>query len=90
VYGAEHLANLRARAPFCQTDRLVKFRLQSPPFCPPMALMVMILPFVIGLLAALLAMRGQRFGAILAWVALIIVLLVWLQYHASDTLNVSL
>ena len=55
-----------------------------------MALMVMILPFVIGLLAALLAMGGQRFGAILAWLALIIVLLAWLQYHASDTLNVSL
>jgi hypothetical protein len=51
--------------------------------------MIMILPFVIGLLAALLAMRGLRFGAILAWAALIIVLVVWFQYHASDTLNVS-
>ncbi len=55
-----------------------------------MALMVMILPFVLGLLAAFLAMRGQRFGAILAWAALVIVLLAWLQYHASDKLNVSL
>jgi hypothetical protein len=60
------------------------------PFLPSDGAMVMILPFVIGLLAALLAMRGQRFGAILAWAALIIVLLAWLQYHASDTLNVSL
>ena len=70
-------------------DSRVKFQLQTTHFCPPMALMVMILPFVIGLLAALLAMKGQRFGAILAWAALVIVLLAWLQYHASDTLNVS-
>jgi len=60
------------------------------PFLPFDGVMVMILPFVIGLLAALLAMRGQRFGAILAWAALVIVLLAWLQYHAGDTLNVSL
>ena len=66
-----------------------KFQLQTVRFYPPMAVMVMILPFVIGLLAALLAMRGQRFGAMLAWAALVIVLLAWLQYHASDTLNVS-
>ncbi len=71
-------------------NRRLKFRLQNTHFCPPMALMVMILPFVVGLLAAFLALRGQRFGAILAWAALVIVLLAWLQYHASDTLNVSL
>lgn len=68
----------------------LKFQLQNARFCLPMALMVMILPFLIGLLAALFALRGQRLGAILAWAALVVVLLAWLQYHASDTLNVSL
>jgi hypothetical protein len=76
--------------PFGACRRRRKFQLQNARICPPMAFMVMILPFLIGLLAALFALRGQRMGAVLAWAALVIVLLAWLQYHASDTLNVSL
>lgn len=52
--------------------------------------MVMMLPFAIGLVAALLAMRGYRFAAICAWAALIVVLLGWLAYHATDTLKIAL
>lgn len=52
--------------------------------------MIMMLPFAIGLAAALLAMRGHRLGAIVAWAALIAVLLAWLAYHATDTLRIAL
>ena len=52
--------------------------------------MIMALPFVLGVVAVVLAMSGRRLVAIWAWAATVIVLLAWLGYHATNVLAVSL
>ncbi len=52
--------------------------------------MVMVLPFVMGLLAALLAMSGHRTGAMRLGLATVAVQVWWLVYHATDKLTVTL
>lgn len=52
--------------------------------------MVMVLPFVMGLLAALLAMSGYRNGAMRVGLATVLVQVWWLVYHATDKLAVTL
>lgn len=52
--------------------------------------MVMVLPFVMGLLAALLAMSGYRTGAMRVGLATVLVQAWWLVYHATDKLAVTL
>ncbi len=49
----------------------------------------MALPFLLGLIAVLLAMGGRRHASIWVWFAMALVLLAWLKYHASDALNLS-
>ncbi len=51
--------------------------------------MVMALPFLLGLIAAICAAAGQRRAAIGVWVLLVIVLVAWLKYHATDSLGLS-
>jgi hypothetical protein len=51
---------------------------------------VMVLPFVMGLLAALLAMSGYRTGAMRMGLATVLVQAWWLVYHATDKLAVTL
>ena len=51
--------------------------------------MVMVLPFVVGLVAAVLAARGRRNAALWAWSVLIPVLLAWFKYHATDSLSLA-
>ena len=51
---------------------------------------VMVLPFVMGLLAALLAMSGYRNGAMRVGLATVLVQVWWLIYHATDKLAVTL
>jgi hypothetical protein len=52
--------------------------------------MVMVLPFVLGLVAALLAVGGRRNAALGLGVVTVIIQVWWLAYHATDTLAVSL
>jgi hypothetical protein len=52
--------------------------------------MIMVLPFAVGLLSVALAIGGRRTVAIWTWGALVVVLLAWLKYHATDALNISL
>ena len=52
--------------------------------------MVMVLPFVMGLLAALLALSGYRTGAMRLGLAAVVVQVWWLVYHATDKLAVML
>lgn len=51
--------------------------------------MVMALPFLLGLIATAFAMSGRRRASIWAWFVLLIVLLAWLKYHATDSLGLS-
>jgi hypothetical protein len=51
--------------------------------------MVMALPFLLGLIATVFAMSGRRRAGIWTWFALAIVLIVWLRYHATDSLGLS-
>ena len=52
--------------------------------------MVMVLPFVLGLAAALLAVGGRRNAALGLGIATVVIQVWWLAYHATDTLAVSL
>ncbi len=52
--------------------------------------MIMMLPFLTTLIAIGLSMRGLRQQAIGAWVISFIIFLVWMKYHMTDTLNISL
>jgi hypothetical protein len=51
--------------------------------------MVMALPFLVGLIAAVLVMAGHRRAGFWAWFLLAIVLIAWLKYHATDSLGLS-
>jgi hypothetical protein len=52
--------------------------------------MIMMLPFLTTLVAIVLSMRGARQQAIGVWVISFIIFLVWMKYHMTDTLNISL
>lgn len=52
--------------------------------------MIMMLPFLTTLIAIALSMRGLRQQAIGVWVFSFIIYLVWMKYHMTDTLNISL
>ena len=52
--------------------------------------MVMVLPFVLGLVAALFAMRGHRNAALVVRLAHRRVQVWWLVYHATDKLAITL
>lgn len=49
----------------------------------------MALPFLLGLVAAIVAMAGSRQVAIAVWAVLALVLIAWLKYHATDALGLS-
>jgi hypothetical protein len=51
--------------------------------------MVMMLPFLLGLAAAICTMARLRRAAIGIWVLLLLVLVAWLKYHATDSLGLS-
>ncbi len=52
--------------------------------------MIMMLPFLTALIAIGLTMRGERMPTIIAWGITFLIFLAWLQYHMTDTLNISL
>ncbi|MEP7327832.1 MAG: DUF5993 family protein [Betaproteobacteria bacterium] len=52
--------------------------------------MVMVLPFVMGLLCALLGMAGFRTGAVRLGLATVVIQVWWLIYHATDQLAITL
>ncbi len=52
--------------------------------------MVMVLPFALALVAALLAMAGLRKAALGFGAVTVVVQVAWLLYHATDRLAVSL
>ncbi len=52
--------------------------------------MIMMLPFLTLAISIWLSMRGQRSGAISAWVVTFIIFLAWSKYHMTDPLHLSL
>jgi hypothetical protein len=50
----------------------------------------MALPFVLGLLAAVLAYFGRRNSALVAGAVTVVVQVWWLVYHATDKLSIGL
>ena len=52
--------------------------------------MIMMLPFFTTLIASGLGMRGLRQQAIGVWVISFVIFLVWMKFHMTDTLNISL
>jgi Na+-transporting NADH:ubiquinone oxidoreductase subunit NqrE len=52
--------------------------------------MVMVLPFLLGLIAAFLAVGGRRNTALGLGLVTVLVQVWWLIYHATDKLAVSL
>ena len=52
--------------------------------------MVMVLPFLLGLVAALLAVGGRRNAALGLGLITVVIQAWWLMYHATDKLAVSL
>jgi hypothetical protein len=52
--------------------------------------MVMVLPFVLGFVAALLAAGGRRNAALGLGLITVVVQVWWLFYHATDKLAISL
>lgn len=52
--------------------------------------MVMVLPFILGLVAALCAFARQRNAALALALITVVVQVWWLFYHATDKLAISL
>lgn len=52
--------------------------------------MVMVLPFALGFIAALLAASGRRNAALGLGLVTVFIQVWWLVYHATDKLAVSL
>ena len=52
--------------------------------------MVMVVPFLLGLVAALLAVGGRRNAALGLGLITVVVQVWWLMYHATDKLAGSL
>ena len=52
--------------------------------------MIMVLPFVMGLFAALLACYGRTKAALTLGLATVAVQVWWLIYHATDALQIAL
>ena len=52
--------------------------------------MIMVLPFVLGLVAALLAVGGRRNAALGLGLVTVVIQIWWLVYHATDSLAISL
>ena len=52
--------------------------------------MIMMLPFLTTLIAIAFSMRGLRQQAIGTWVISFVIFLVWMKYHMTDPLNISL
>lgn len=52
--------------------------------------MVMVLPFVLGLVAALFALAGRRNAALGVGAVTVVVQVWWLYYHATDKLAITL
>jgi len=51
--------------------------------------MIIILPFVLGLVSCVYVMRGRRGAALGWWSATLIINLAWLWYHMTDTLKLD-
>ena len=52
--------------------------------------MIMLLPFVMGLIAAVLAFRGHAHAAFGMGIATVLIQVWWLIYHSTDTLSIVL
>lgn len=52
--------------------------------------MVMVLPFALAFVAALLALTGRRGPALVIAIATVVIQVWWLFYHATDKLAISL
>ncbi len=52
--------------------------------------MVMMLPFLSALLAIWFTLRGNRPYTIRTWIFTFVIFLVWMQYHMTDKLSLSL
>lgn len=51
--------------------------------------MIMMFPFLLGLIGIVLAVSGRRRAGIGVWFLLAVVLVAWFKYHATDALGLS-
>ena len=51
--------------------------------------MVMMLPFLIALIAGVFVMLDKRTLAVKLWALSLLVMLMWLKYHITSSLNLS-
>lgn len=52
--------------------------------------MIMMLPFLTAFLGIVLAMSGYRSATLGTWAATLVIMIAWMAYHMTSTLNVSL
>jgi hypothetical protein len=52
--------------------------------------MIMMLPFVLGMLAVWFGIRGKRGASFTLWILALAVFAVWANYHMTDALRLSL
>lgn len=52
--------------------------------------MIMMLPFVLGMLAVWFGIRGKRGACFALWVLSLIVLAAWARYHMTDAMPLAL
>lgn len=70
-------------------NTLFKSRLITP-ITWKTTIMIMVLPFITLVISIGFSLRGQRVGAIGAWVVTFIIFLAWSKYHMTDPLHLSL
>ena len=52
--------------------------------------MIMMLPFLTGLLGTWFGIRGHRRISVGFWLLTFVIVIAWLNYHMSDSLSISL
>lgn len=52
--------------------------------------MIMMLPFLTGLLGTWFGIRGHRRISVGFWLLTFLIVIAWLNYHMSDSLSISL
>jgi uncharacterized protein (DUF486 family) len=52
--------------------------------------MIMMLPFVLGVVAVWFGMRGRRAACLMMWLVTLIVFAAWAHFHMTDPLRLAL
>lgn len=52
--------------------------------------MIMMLPFLTSFIGIVLAMKGKRSAAIGIWAVTFVIMIIWMLFHMTSKLNISL